>query len=561
MGEEKVYISKIVLKNSQEYSFNYDDIVVFVGSNNVGKSQCLRDIFKLCHTQYKNDSDPIIISSIEKKCENIDVDNYIRMHNIEISNDHTLNILGNRIYSWSASSFLSKKNYGDLRDLFVKNLSTEHRLSITNPVDNKRDEKGLNNPVLYAGYDSKCRKWINNNFNKAFGEDLNANIYDGQTVSLCIGETPKIQPSGKEIEAFDCIDDIRKKMSAYKKVHEQGDGVKSFTGILLYLMIPFYKTFLIDEPESFLHQPQATMMGHIIEEATKNKQCFISTHSEHLIRGLLDSCPNRVKIIRITRKDNENKLHLLNNDDLKAIWSNPLLKHSNIMSGIFYENVVLCESDSDCKLYSIINDSLKEANNHYSNSLFVSCGGKHRIADIAAALRSLNVDLRIVTDIDILNEEKTIKKMVEKMGGDFGLIKNDFKKLSESLNDGGRRKTRNSIKEDFNNLINMSDEKYLSDREIANLKDLFKECSVWSDLKKAGKSYFPSGEPTEAAENIFKELKKINIFVVEIGELECFIRDVSNHGPHWVEDVLKKHPNLDDTAYNLVKEFVNSLNI
>ena len=180
-------------------------------------------------------------------------------------------------------------------------------------------------------------------------------------------------------------------------------------------MIPFYKTFLIDEPESFLHQPQATMMGHIIEEATKNKQCFISTHSEHLIRGLLDSCPNRVKIIRITRKDNENKLHLLNNEDLMAIWSNPLLKHSNIMSGIFYENVVLCESDSDCKLYSIINDSLKEANNHYSNSLFVSCGGKHRIADIAGALRSLNVDLRIVTDIDILNEDKTIKKMVEKM--------------------------------------------------------------------------------------------------------------------------------------------------
>lgn len=92
-------------------------------------------------------------------------------------------------------------------------------------------------------------------------------------------------------------------------LHEQGDGMRSFTGILLNLLIPNFSCFLIDEPESFLHPPQAKILGQIFNETlTENKQLFISTHSQEFLKGLVETNPNRVKIIRITRKGDVNNV-------------------------------------------------------------------------------------------------------------------------------------------------------------------------------------------------------------------------------------------------------------
>ena len=41
------YISKVQFKNGETIDLLQNDIVVFVGPNNAGKSQCLRDIYSL----------------------------------------------------------------------------------------------------------------------------------------------------------------------------------------------------------------------------------------------------------------------------------------------------------------------------------------------------------------------------------------------------------------------------------------------------------------------------------------------------------------------------------
>ena len=52
-GEEKMggYISKLVFNNGLEISIKENDIVVFVGPNNAGKSQSLKDIYELCDSK------------------------------------------------------------------------------------------------------------------------------------------------------------------------------------------------------------------------------------------------------------------------------------------------------------------------------------------------------------------------------------------------------------------------------------------------------------------------------------------------------------------------------
>ena len=41
------YISKVAFNNGQSIDINKNDIVIFVGPNNVGKSQALKDIYAL----------------------------------------------------------------------------------------------------------------------------------------------------------------------------------------------------------------------------------------------------------------------------------------------------------------------------------------------------------------------------------------------------------------------------------------------------------------------------------------------------------------------------------
>ena len=55
------YISKVAFNNGQSIDINKNDIVIFVGPNNVGKSQALKDIYALC----KNKEAPIVVSDIE----------------------------------------------------------------------------------------------------------------------------------------------------------------------------------------------------------------------------------------------------------------------------------------------------------------------------------------------------------------------------------------------------------------------------------------------------------------------------------------------------------------
>lgn len=55
------YISRLVLNNNTEITINESDIVVFVGPNNVGKSQSLKDIYQLCEGKKTS----IVIKDIE----------------------------------------------------------------------------------------------------------------------------------------------------------------------------------------------------------------------------------------------------------------------------------------------------------------------------------------------------------------------------------------------------------------------------------------------------------------------------------------------------------------
>ena len=351
-------------------------------------------------------------------------------------------------------------------------------------------------------------------------------------------------------------------LATYKQVHQQGDGVKSFTGILLHLMLDYRCIFLIDEPEAFLHPPQAKIMGQVIGETLSDQQqAFISTHSEEIIKGLLEVCPERVKIVRVTRQEDENQLSILDNKDFAEVWNDPLLKYSNIMSSLFHKTVVLCESDSDCKMYSIIESYIKQQQGSYSETLFIHCGGKHRMAKISSALRALKINVKLIPDIDVLNDENVFRGIVEAFGCIWDNVKKDYNIIVSNLHSSKEKIARSTAKVNIDRVLDAKKDQYLSGKEIESIQNEVKVISKWKAIKSGGVASLPAGDATNAFRRLDNTLKAAGIYIVPVGELECFIKEVGGHGPEWSNAVLEQYPDLNDEVYSNIRNFIRSMNL
>jgi len=134
------------------------------------------------------------------------------------------------------------------------------------------------------------------------------------------------------------------KLERLPTLHTQGDGMRSFVGVLLHSLVVDHSVIMIDEPEAFLHPPQARLLGQmILKETPQGRQLFLATHSGDFLRGLLDTQSNRVRVLRIQRDNGINPIKELDSNGIKKVWGDPILRYSNVLDGLFHNKVVLCD--------------------------------------------------------------------------------------------------------------------------------------------------------------------------------------------------------------------------
>lgn len=554
------YISQVQFKNGESIELLQNDIVVFVGPNNAGKSQCLRDIYALAEGKQNG----IVVSDITITKYDAPLEPLLNAiaQPQKSGSGNIYDVLNYRIgfYSNTEQNFKTSKKFGDLAKVFMTQLDTSARLTICNAVGSITRSDPKQHPIHYAAYDSKYRKWLSDNFKKAFNIELIPNTQYGSAIPLCMGKPVKLEGTFEDEQSRQ--EAYAEILATYKQVHQQGDGVKSFTGILLHLMLDYRCIFLIDEPEAFLHPPQAKIMGQVIGETLSDQQqAFISTHSEEIIKGLLEVCPERVKIVRVTRQEDENQLSILDNKDFAEVWNDPLLKYSNIMSSLFHKTVVLCESDSDCKMYSIIESYIKQQQGSYSETLFIHCGGKHRMAKISSALRALKINVKLIPDIDVLNDENVFRGIVEAFGCIWDNVKKDYNIIVSNLHSSKEKIARSTAKVNIDRVLDAKKDQYLSGKEIESIQNEVKVISKWKAIKSGGVASLPAGDATNAFRRLDNTLKAAGIYIVPVGELECFIKEVGGHGPEWSNAVLEQYPDLNDEVYSNIRNFIRSMNL
>jgi hypothetical protein len=151
-----------------------------------------------------------------------------------------------------------------------------------------------NHPIHFLQKYDKLEITFSDYFKQAFEMDLVVHRNAGSEVPLYVGIRP-IPKEGEDRVSESFLIDLEK----LDLLHLQGDGMRSFVGVLLNAFISSHSILLIDEPEAFLHPPQARLMGKMIAlDLPSERQLFLATHSENFLKGLLDASKDNLKIIR-----------------------------------------------------------------------------------------------------------------------------------------------------------------------------------------------------------------------------------------------------------------------
>ncbi len=414
-------------------------------------------------------------------------------------------------------------------------LNTETRLNATVPAElvNLASEPATH-PLHRLYDDDQLEAKLDRIFKRAFGQNLILNRGAGRDVMLHLGDRHTL-PNNPDRQSRE----FRRAVNALPMVHEQGDGMRAFVGVLLGVLAMDRDAAFIDEPEAFLHPPQANMIGRVLAEQTPSKrQLFVATHSTDFLKGVLDHSSPRVRVVRLQRTGDVNFVTELRPEAVRSVWGDPILRYSRVLEGLFHDGAIVCEGDADCRFYGAMLDAVF-GNESRPDLALVHGAGKSQIATIVKALRAMGVPVRVVTDFDTLSDLTTLKSIVEALGGDWVAYKAGCNIIKSAIDQRRAEVPTADARQNIIAILDREKSNTISEKTTREIREVLKRGSAWSEAKRLGKAFVPSGEQLASFAQLAGNLRGLGLHLVEVGELEGFCRTISGHGPEWVAEVLK----------------------
>ncbi len=297
----------------------------------------------------------------------------------------------------------------------------------------------------------------------------------------------------------------RRQISQLPKLSSQGQGVQAYMSLAVTITLGDADIFIFDEPETYLHPPQARALGRLVgQQATdRGKQVICVTHDKDFIIGLLEStCP--LNFVRVSREGTGNRLHHVNTSLVKHVWTTAVLRYSNLLEGLFYRRVIVCEAEPDCRFYGAVLDGIvedSEMSARAAEAIFLGASGKAGVPKRVEALASLGCDIKVILDVDALCDGPSL-----------------LRRIAEAL---GRE-----WKSEWTNWINTVSSAVSSE-------------GVRPQLKLAGINVMQSAPARIAAAALVDELSGVGIHVLATGVLESFYASSAQEKERWVDEVLE----------------------
>jgi len=390
-------------------------------------------------------------------------------------------------------------------------------------------------------------------FRRAFKRDLVVHRAAGNIIPIYVGERPTIEPGEDRITRS-----YLERVEQLDRLETQGDGVRSFVSIVAHVLTEGRPILLIDEPEAFLHPPQARLVAESVANFGGSRQTIIATHSSDVLQGLLTDHADRVSIVRLTRPEKQPRASYLETGRVAELWHDPILRFSNILDGLFHDGVIVTEADADCRFYEAVANSAVDAQSrpdiHYTYS-----GGKDRLPVVITALVGVEVPVATIVDFDVLNNDQPLRRIVEAHRGDWSAIEKDWLAVKSAVESKAAFLGGDEFRADVLAQLKSYGKAEVAPKSVLReVRRLTRRASPWDNIKDAGLAAISAGQPTITANRLLAALRNIGIFVAPYGQMEGFHRSVGGHGPRWVEAVLQLDVETD-VALESARVFVRQV--
>src|SRR5690554_4770647 len=493
-------------------------ITVFVGPNNSGKSKILTEIQQFCALGNRNPNN-VIIESIElepfsddvldKKIEGVTLKpnpgeaqhpGYIFVGKGATRNQVPEAQLKQALQTPNAEPTQTCQWYLAYNTLI---LNGNNRINLVNQqtAGNLQGPAHTSFQLLFR--DDKKRKEVRRIIHDAFGQYLVIDPTNLGQLNLRLSKEPPENDAEERGIHAEAVEFHSKAML----IDYASDGVKAFTGMVTEMVAGDPSVLLMDEPEAFLHPSLSFKLGKEVSGimSASDKRLFVATHSPNFVMGCIQSGAP-VNIVRLTYRNNVPTARVLPNEDILKLMRNPLLRSTGVLSGLFYEFVIVTESDADRAFYQEINDRLLKdsAGRGIPNCLFLHAQNKQTVKTIIKPLRELGIPVAGIVDIDVLKEGGSVWSSFLDSGSIPKLERESLASLRQAL----KRKFDESGK----------------------------------NMKRDGGIQILNEEDQEALQNFFNKLSDYGLFVVPNGELESWLEEfnVSGHGPSWLVEIFEK---------------------
>ena len=538
-------ISRIVFSGCQSIDFKPSDKILLVGPNNSGKSLSLRELYEIASNGDQARTRAVKNMEMEKIGSSEDLQRFLEKE--ATWSDATYRYKDWQLHEGGIRRWDNSHLTNGLAPGFIKNIAAAERLEIckVQPSISPTQQKSKPQHILYD--DSKLMKEISGLFWRAFGEDIMFDFRGGNHLPIHVGSLPDF---GGVVDRVgdDYVDAVR----ANPLLHEQGDGMKSYAGILFETIVAARDITLIDEPEAFLHPPQMRQLGQTLAGEVQG-QLLAATHSADIMRGFLEGTKGNLRVLRIRREGNMNIVREAAPDVIRQLWENPLFRYSNALEGIFHEQTIFCEDDSDCRLLNSVADYIAaQQEQTWEDTAYVPTGGKHGIPDVAAVLRQIGVPVKSVFDIDLLSEEYLVKKAVEAFGGHWDEVRPYWARLDAAIRQNVQCKTIPEIKDAITTMLNESGDKCLPRSKVM---EIMKQNKPWRVVKQYGVAAIPRDQAQSDYAAVKDRLEEVGIYLVPVGEIENFCRELGGHGSKFVTKLLSEK-DIGDEDLSELREFV-----
>ena len=496
-------------------------VTVFVGPNNSGKSRTLQEIENWIRSPKPPNG--LVVNSIEfdawtgadieKAVNELEVEpnltEVLQPDHVLIGKLHPQNNSPVRIQIHRPSLVQEaqhpngqRQRYATFLSMFTLKLDGTNRLALANSQKSGDLQDTALNHLAHLFVNNTARSKLSKIVRDAFGKYL---VIDPTKIGEFRFRLSSRSPvEEREEKGWDSK--AQKFHNEAMPITEASDGVKAFVGMLSTIISGDPKITIIDEPEAFLHPSLSDRLGKEISAALKpNNRVFVSTHSASFLMGCVQSGVG-VNIVRLTYDDKMATARLLTRAKIVPLMRNPLLRSVGVLNALFYNAVVVTESDADRAFYQEVNERLLAVNDlrGISGCLFLNAQNKQTVWDIVKPLRELGIPAAGVVDIDILKEGGAVwKKPLE---GAF----------IPSLSHASLQAERDSLLKAFE--------------------------STGKDMKKDGGIDLLSTSDKEACNNLFQKLSEYGIFIVPNGELETWLPelDVERTKSRWLLSIFDK---------------------